>query len=225
MSTGNTGTLTDFQLELCSNEALFSPYLVNNDILEIRTGSNYTINQTNLLCEDQNNTASELQYTIISSPRSGQLLFNNNLLRVGSIFTQNDINMGTIKYQHSGTMDEQDSFVFVVEDGKGGWVEPTTFMINMTAGGNTGIDILFDATRLFKIFPNPATDIIHISQIDDSNMEWTIEVTTIDGKKVTKKQFNNTTALNIAAYQSGVYILNLSSKDIQISHRVCVIRE
>lgn len=71
-----------------------------------------------------------------------------------------------------------------------------------------------DITTLsnIDIYPNPATDKIHIKQYSDAALGWTISVTNVLGVKVISKQFyTNEAVLEIAALPVGLYTVCVST--------------
>lgn len=77
-----------------------------------------------LVFGDNDNSSTQRQYRITSAAAHGQLLRNGALLGVGSVFTQDDLDSGTISYRHNGTETATDSFAYVVSDGD--WIVNST---------------------------------------------------------------------------------------------------
>ncbi len=221
---GNGGSISDFVLELCSTSALFSPFIVNNEVLEVRTSKRLNILSSQLLSEDENNTSTELRYTILETPTKGTLYRNGAALSVGSTFTQANIDANVLQYQHEGTVEEQDVFTFIVEDGEGGWIEKTNFLINASENGLSSDSEVFVADTYFSIFPNPASDLINLNQIDKTGEQLTVEIITADGSLVTRQQFVNSTILNVAPYQSGLYIMNIIDGNDIYSKKISIVK-
>ncbi|MGP0105015.1 cadherin-like domain-containing protein [Rhodoblastus sp.] len=73
-------------------------------------------------------TASQLTYTITSTPEDGYLLKNGSIV---SSFTQSDINNGLIEYQENGTTASSDQFSYYVSDPAGNRTSGTTFNIQI----------------------------------------------------------------------------------------------
>lgn len=53
-------------------------------------------------------------YTVADAPNHGQLRLNSTTLRVGSTFSQADINVGRLSYQHDGSETASDAFDYTV---------------------------------------------------------------------------------------------------------------
>ena len=224
VAAGNGGSITEFALELCSTGALFAPFIVNNEVLEVRTNKGLNISNSLLLSEDENNTATELRYTIVEAPNRGTLYRNNTPLNAGSSFSQADLNADIIVYQHEGTVEEQDMFTFIVEDGEGGWVEQTNFLINASENGMTSDNDVRVADTYFSIYPNPASDLINLNQIERSGEQLTVELFTADGSLVSRQQFVNSTILKVAAYQPGLYIINITDGTKVFSKKISIVK-
>ncbi|XP_029433154.1 chondroitin sulfate proteoglycan 4-like [Rhinatrema bivittatum] len=99
---------------------------VNDQIPEIKTkalhlqvlqGNMVALGPENLKVEDQDNTADEIKYTIISNPNNGYLATQNNLNMSIQHFTQADINSGKIWFIQDGSS-ASGVFYFSVTDGK-----------------------------------------------------------------------------------------------------------
>jgi hypothetical protein len=116
-----TAQFDSYTLDICSELIVNNPILINNNILYMSRGETKSIGQDLLLSQDVDNTASELIYTVVVIPQRGDLLINGIVANYGSKFSQKDIDDGKLSYQHKGLDMEEDAFVFIVEDGDGGW--------------------------------------------------------------------------------------------------------
>jgi Cadherin-like/Bacterial pre-peptidase C-terminal domain/Bacterial Ig domain/Bacterial cadherin-like domain len=127
---GQTGAVSRYELRLDVNNL---PTLVSSGPLTISEGTSQTISNTLLLVNDENNTASELRYTLVTPPNvvNGSLSLDGALLTIGSLFTQADINKGKLTYRNNGGETLTDTFVFSLTDGQGGNISNTTFMVNV----------------------------------------------------------------------------------------------
>ena len=221
---GNGGTISDFELELCSTTALFSPVIVFNEVADVAPGRGTIIENNTLLAEDENNTDEELLFTIMELPTRGDLLINGNVARIGSQFTQRTINNRLIEYKHNGTVEEEDQFSFIVEDGEGGWINRTNFLINVLEGGSTtAVEDIERADDYFEIFPNPASDFITINQIDADNSDWEITFTA-NGQVITKESFRNNMQLNVSDLPSGLYLMQLQNETMSLAQKISIIK-
>ncbi|MDZ7788646.1 MAG: Ig-like domain-containing protein [Halofilum sp. (in: g-proteobacteria)] len=83
-----------------------------------------TITDSELSASDTDNTDNQRQFRIDKNVENGQLLLNNTVLSVGSVFTQQDLIDGNVEYVHDGSENLTDFDDFTVSDGGGG-NEPT----------------------------------------------------------------------------------------------------
>jgi subtilisin-like proprotein convertase family protein len=159
---GEGGRFQEFNLEICSNISISSPFLVKNEGLKIHPGNQSTISNLLLLISDNNNAPEELIYTLVTAPAQGRLFVNGVQVSVGAKFTQAEINAAKLLFDDTSGAEGTDFFSFTVTNGQGGWVSITKFqitrskgIINSTNDSNLAADIL--------IAPNPATNVIQIT--------------------------------------------------------------
>jgi hypothetical protein len=105
-----------------------------------------------------------------------------------------------------------------------------------TAGSlaNNRFEIVFENTTLsnvdfetanIQVYPNPASDVIHIST--DSNVTFLeyIELFDLNGRLVKREDVSDkkeVITLNINTVTSGIYILKVNTKDTQFSRKVII---
>ncbi|MBK7523088.1 MAG: proprotein convertase P-domain-containing protein [Saprospiraceae bacterium] len=207
---GEGGKLLEFNLELCSNVSVAAPSLVNNNVLQIPPGDKPSIKQTHLLVTDTDNTAEQLTYTIVTLPTAGTLGFNGNVMVVGSVFTQADINNDKIRYTHNGSDNPNDQFSFTVIDGQGGWVPVTVFEIEIDASFPSKTSDLVKQTGM-KFFPNPVNDQDINIVIDNSSIAFTdFIIFDVLGRKCFQGVLkNNQTLVNVSGWKSGLYTVQI----------------
>ena len=107
------------------------PTLVNNTPVTIDEGAAVTITTSMLSFTDPDNDPATLVYTVTAAPINGTLFNNVAPLGVGSIFTQDYINRGRIRYVHSGNEIPGDQFQFTVQDNSGNPVGPFDFSLTI----------------------------------------------------------------------------------------------
>ena len=151
---GAGGVIEEWGLQLCSNASTNAPFLVRNELMPLPPGQARQITDEFLLTEDEDNSPSELTYTIVTAPEHGTVLFQNVPVEVGMTFRQSSLNAGNVKYQHDGGPETTDGFTFAVEDGEGGWFGTPRFEIEIDP------TVVVSTTELerayeFSIFPNP----------------------------------------------------------------------
>ncbi|WP_324751965.1 Ig-like domain-containing protein [Roseovarius sp. Pro17] len=131
-----------------------------NDPLYLAEGDTGTINDTLLKTVDPDNTDTEtLQYRLTGSPANGTLMLNGGGLGVGSTFTQADIDAGRVTYEHDGTENFSDQFMFVVSDSVNdhvyapeGAAGESTFEIFVNAGRNDAPEIVNNGDSTVNVF-------------------------------------------------------------------------
>ncbi len=210
-SPGEGGKLTGFELELCANIVLNPPVLTRNNILQIHPKDKRDIDRVLLLAEDQNNTPSELVYTLVQAPKKGFLTLNGAPLEAGSQFTQNNIDLFKLKYIHTADDTNDDSFSFTVSDGQGGWVTITDFTIEVNASfPSSTIENKWNDDIL--IYPNPVMTELNIQKLDSSNPVNQMEILDISGQLLARFSINEMrTTIDMSTYKSGVYLIKFSN--------------
>jgi subtilisin-like proprotein convertase family protein len=157
---GSGGTLEAFKLEFCATLDINPPYLVNNNVMPVPTGSNRVITPDFLLVEDANNTHAQLVYTVMSVPEDGIITRNNfGALKQGDQFTQANLDAGEIRFYDYGGSPAPDGFRFMVTDGEHGFFGTPKFLTQPATNSQEPIQQNLD----FVLFPNPASEMVHLS--------------------------------------------------------------
>ncbi|MEM8672094.1 MAG: DUF2341 domain-containing protein, partial [Planctomycetota bacterium] len=105
--------------------------LDTNAGLTLDEGTAGTITSAELLASDNDNTTSQLVYTVDVTPTNGELSLNWVTLSATDTFTQADIDAGLIRYRHDGGETTSDTFEFTVDDGTGSTTSATfTLTVN-----------------------------------------------------------------------------------------------
>lgn len=153
---GGVGSIGDWSLEFCASLQPLSPVLITNDTLYVPPTLANPITAGELEVRDEDNTPDELSYTLVTIPQSGTLYYLDQPLKVGDTFLQSTINDFKLYYQHDGTEPGSDGFIFVVEDGTGGWIPPQEFHIIVDENAVVAVG---DPEPLpeVELFPNPAS--------------------------------------------------------------------
>ena len=203
------GQIDSIALEICSNVTLNPPFIVTNEELLVKTGESTPLNANWLLTEDNDNSASELTYTVVTLPAFGRLVFNGTDLDIGDNFTQTDVSSGRIRYANDDPNALKDDFDFVVRDPADGWVKDRFLIdINESNPTNTIDQALASAIRMF---PNPAQDWVQVefgNGIPKGAME--IEMYDVQGRLLATQSHNVTTSqhrINTEELPSGVYFV------------------
>lgn len=215
---GIGGSLTNFEMQLCSDGVVDNPFIVNNEVLEVRQGSANTIRNADLLVSDDNNSASELIFTIVDLPANGFVEFEGTRMGMGGQFTQEDINANRIAFRHDGSDAISNEFTFTVIDGAGGWIDKTLFLINTSADAPTSTTDIDTENRYFEIFPNPTNSAFQVLEKSSTNEEWTLEMLSPNGQIVHRESFVGSTSVETNNMTPGLYIIQLRNGDsVQLS--------
>ncbi|PZV16161.1 MAG: hypothetical protein DCF22_05835 [Leptolyngbya sp.] len=156
------------------------PVLVALAPITVSEGSATTIGSSSLSVTDVEQGASQIVYSLNSSPTKGTLLLNvlggAQPLTLGNTFTQADIDSGNLSYQQNGSetydingadIPGSDKFTFTVTDGAGGFLVPAqrTFSISVLQENdapvlvtNTGTTVSTGASRTIAATLLRATD-------------------------------------------------------------------
>lgn len=215
---GNGGRLLNFDLELCANIALNPPVLVKNETLVVPAKESKNIQNDLLLAQDPDNVASELIYTMVTTPKYGLLTLNGSPVAVGSKFSQEDINQSRIQYIHTADGDNQDGFKFIISDGLGGWVSITEFVIIIDLSSSSKDTYLKER---FIVYPNPAGEIVNVQSIDGGIQISKCTITDITGRDViSMDRPENIFAMDISSLTTGVYTIRIHTEKQIISKKL-----
>ncbi len=209
---GGNGRFNDWTMELCANIQLNPPVLTRNNVLQIFPKDKRTIERTLLLTEDSNNTAAELQFTIVEAPKRGTLVLNNTPLEAGSIFTQDDIDKFILTYIHTAADEEDDNFSFVVTDGQGGYILVNDFIIEVDDAFPSKVDDAASLASRILVYPNPTDDHINIQVFDvEHRGMWSVTIMDMQGKVIVANKFAESIArISLASMPTGVYMAKIT---------------
>lgn len=176
---GAGGTFVNFKLQFCQSVDVFPPFLVNNNVMPLPSGTNRVITPDFLRVDDPNNTAGELVYTLVTVPEYGLLEQDGiGVLKPGDQFSQLDLDLGRIRFFDYGTSSDPDGFRFVVSDGEGGFLGTPKFIAQPLVGTREP-----DAPRLeFSLFPNPASSMVWLAFGQPNRSEARVSIFDMNGK-------------------------------------------
>lgn len=147
------GTLSNFKLQFCQSVTIQPPYLLNNLVMPLPSGTNRVITPDFLQVEDPNNSHAQLTFTVVTVPQRGLIEKSGfGELHPGDQFTQADIDAGFIRFFDYGISPDPDGFRFVVSDGEGGFLGTPMFVAQPLVGTQEAGLVNID----FSMFPNPA---------------------------------------------------------------------
>jgi subtilisin-like proprotein convertase family protein len=153
------GAMEAFQIEFCSPIAANPPFLVRNEIMTLDPGVNQTVSADLLLANDVDNTASELIFTLVNTPKHGRLEKYGVELNPGNTFSQADLNANGVQYYNYGFPNgEKDYFRFTLTDGDGGFLGTPKFVMQTSevlSANNPNAD-----APALRLYPNPTADAV-----------------------------------------------------------------
>ena len=115
----DSGGLTHDETIVINVTDVDEPAVVEQATGFLNEGDVLVLNNSLLSTTDPEESASNLVYTIDSIPADGNLMVGGDLVGVGGIFTQADVDAGLVTYTHSGSETISDSFVFSVSNSQG----------------------------------------------------------------------------------------------------------
>ncbi len=218
--TGAGGSLTAFELELCSAVTLNPPVIVENKVLPMQSGANSTVTAAFLKATDANNTATQLTFHVLNQLPNGELKRNGVVLKAGDTFTQADIDNGLVAYFDFGSSGLQ-SFNFAVTDGEGG-VAGGTFVFQFPTSEKEPL-----LSLPFTVMPNPASESVLISFPEALDSEAQVQLLDASGRMVQTAQTAagaTNMSMNVSNLPNGMYILTIQdanaigTKKIVVKH-------
>jgi subtilisin-like proprotein convertase family protein len=205
------GSLSGFEIELCSGSSLNPPVLVNNNVLTIAPGTNAAVATSLLKTEDSNNSDNELRYTLMSKPQNGMLqLYWTGEMAVGAQFTQTDLNGGGLRYFHYGTNDANDQFCFTVTDGEGGLIYDC-FTVQPLPLSTKEVRALE-----FLLSPNPATETVRLAFGEPLRSDARVRLYDAAGRLVQTQVLANSQTmllLQVTSLPKGMYTIAVDNAE------------
>jgi subtilisin-like proprotein convertase family protein len=211
---GSGGSINAFLLEICNTADVQPPFVVNNQVLTLQSGTNSVISSTFLKVDDLDNPADQLTFTVVTAPVDGLLdKLGVGSLSAGDQFTQADINNGAMRFFDYGGSNADDGFRFVVTDGDGGFLGTPRFVVNTFTSATDDIR----AGQLpFDVFPNPGIDLVQVQLEEPSLGRGFVELWDVSGRLVARWSVSAGTdrmSIRTADLPRGQYILRLETSD------------
>ena len=97
---------------------------------------------------------------------------------------------------------------------------PLFFAIDDIEYGRTINSIASNESKLSSVFPNPASSQVSIQL--NSNELANYQLYSIDGRMIRQGSFQNQETLNLEDLNSGVYLINIDTKESRDSHRLII---
>jgi subtilisin-like proprotein convertase family protein len=203
-ATSSGGSLTSFQLELCSSVSLNGPAIVNNlPLLLPQPGSQGQIGPNLLQATDANTGAASLIYSLLAQSAGGNVTRNGVVLNIGDTFTQADIDNGLISYVDNGSSPWNKDFRVSVTDGEGG-LAAAVFSVQLATLSTQDLASELD----FLMSPNPATEQVLLQFVQTTNSDASIFLYDATGRLVQQVQLPSgarTHTLDVSALPAGAY--------------------
>ncbi len=95
------------------------PEVVVSGELSVHEGAETLISANDLRVSDAESDANEIIFTITEFPSNGKLKIDGRALDTEAAFSQDDINLGKLSYEHNGSETNSDAFKYGVADGDG----------------------------------------------------------------------------------------------------------
>lgn len=209
---GSGGILSNFNLQFCQSLDVQPPYLVNNIVMPLPSGTNRVISPDFLLVQDPNNFNYQLIYTLMTVPEHGYVAKDGlGELQPGDQFTQADIDGGVIRFFDYGFNAGPDGFMFMVTDGEGGFFGTPMFVAQPLVNNK---EVAFKAID-FRVFPNPASSSVWVAfgQALESNAR--LSLFNMSGQLLQNQQMaigQEQMQLELNQLPKGVYIVRVETE-------------
>ncbi len=213
-----TAKLESWKMQFCGNISIEAPYMVRNDSLKMKPDQEGPVSGSLLLAEDKKDGPGYLTYTLIEVPKHGILVYNNQSLKAGMQFTQQDLWDNKVVYSNM-THARKDDFSFVVQDREGAWTGVHRFHISIDPNNpSIATKNPLSGITAFRIFPNPAHSGIQIVPFEKmKNAIVDVHLLSLSGKEMMVERglemSNDGIKIELSSYPSGVYALVIRTKE------------
>jgi type IX secretion system substrate protein len=92
-----------------------------------------------------------------------------------------------------------------------------------TVGVISGMNPVIDSFPFFSVYPNPASDVVNVHFINGDAGK--IGLTDMTGKKIFEKNFDSHLQIDTRSLASGIYILSVNSKDMNVKRKIVISKE
>ncbi|MDX1912593.1 MAG: cadherin-like domain-containing protein [Saprospiraceae bacterium] len=206
------GVLENFKLQFCQSVTPQPPFVVNNLVMSLSSGSDRIITPDFLLVEDPNNTHAQLVYTMVTKPEHGWVdKAGFGALAPGDQFTQADIDAGWIHYYDFGGHNDPDGFYFVVTDGEGGFLGTPKFIVQPLVSalepGSEKLD--------FSLFPNPSHSATWVAFSQVLSSDARISLFNTAGQLVSVEELptgQTKVQIQLGQLPKGIYVVRVETK-------------
>ena len=142
--TGGGGVMNNWSLEICSLQDLAGEVILTNVGVNVSANSNVIISAMELNVSDVN--PEQVVYTLLEVTQHGDLTLddgtgNLSVLKIGSTFTQTDLDNSLINYASGDGSETADAFVFDVVNSEGFWSPGNQFDINIVSALSASVEL------------------------------------------------------------------------------------
>lgn len=219
---GDTGTINSWTLETCEAQPITNSTLTNNT-MNVGTNNTYKVKQTDVEAISTGSTAAEQNFMITEAPQKGVIKLNGVNLNVGDTFVQDDINSGLIAYSNTSSISTTDFFKVDITNATSGFLPGQQINFNIDAA--LAVDDAFFNKTGISVFPTVSEGNFFV----ESKLyvgKTKLELYNINGQRVYKTNlyFNSLglKQINTTNLSSGVYILKISSDNMQGSKKIII---
>ena len=221
-----SGGINSWGVEFCSTASPTPPSLLTNETLQVPPGQGNPITNSHLEASDDNASDSQIKFILVTVPENGSLYRagDNEPLVLGESFTQQTINSFNLSYVHDGSATTTDQFIFIVEDGAGGFIPNEVFNIEIDENAMVNTDDL-NADNAIELFPNPARDMVHLQMKNPLQEAGQLRVLNAQGQLVIKQLMSLGSQhmdINTSQLASGVYLLELYSGEQSYTEKLII---
>jgi hypothetical protein len=139
-ATDSSGLSVDVPLTVTVDAVNDAPIVATNTGTSVTGSAAVTVAKQALRVNDVDNAAHEITYKLTKVPTGGTLTLSSAFLKIGSTFTQSDIDAGKLEY-HTDGAGGSDNFEFIASDKSGATTANTRFAITRTAGGSLSLPL------------------------------------------------------------------------------------
>jgi hypothetical protein len=217
------GKLKIWKLRACGNVIVKPPVLERNTVLKVAPKTGGFINDFRILAVDENNTAEQLKFTLVTAPIAGFIKFNDTkVLKVGDTFTQAEITAAKLIYYNTNPSAVGDYFYFVVEDGEGGFIGTPKFVIDININNPSVVsdkDLIVEGGM--KCYPNPTHESVNVQLLQPLEGEAQLQLFNVQGQIVRQQTMTSiSTIVELNDLGSGVYLLKLKTSNGSFLQRI-----
>jgi hypothetical protein len=223
---GSNGIIS-FNLEICSDQASNNNAPAEETVSALRVKPSFSaaIRNTNLKFKDANSADSQIKFTLVSTPNSGEIFKNSVLLTEGDEFTQDEINRNIVFYQNTDANATQDRVILSCTDNTGLWSgKLTTLPIIIDPSLQTSTSELIDESMV-NLYPNPASQEVRLDFSTQLPIVSSISIFNSLGQQLITNTSNfekNGITWSLNGFTSGIYYFKIQTEKGVLTKRVIV---